>query len=320
MGLGKFILVITVILIAIYFLSPAIFQSGYSQVQKIFQNWNMTLPNIPIYHPSLNETFINKTNQNMTNSTNLTCTESDTTYKCGELSECKGIFKEKPCCIYTPGAGMFTSSIHTDIEYFYCDESNQKWNNPEKASKYGQIYIYLASTTSSGIDSAELTKFASSFKNYLYEASFGYLDNINFVLEPYANEVNPNIDHSQIGNKIKVAYYLIQGSPSIQTSNFWESYNSNINWIFSAAYMKAQFPLAWTTIVQGDLSSDGCWELGGSHDICKESAHELAHAFFACDDYSGDIMRPLPDLPMTNHYPPKCLELIKSYMPQLVAK
>ena len=193
---------------------------------------------------------------------------------------------------------------------------------PKKASGYGQMYIYLASTKDSGISSAELTKFASSLKKYMNEASYGYLDNINFILESNANENNPKVTKSQIGTKIKGAYYLAKSYPT-NAENFWENYDAKIPWFLSSALYKAPFPFAWTTIVSGNLDSTGCIEIlspGSTHNLCRETAHELAHSMFACDDNTGDIMRPTPEFPYTGHFPPVCITKIKKYIPNLVSK
>ncbi len=250
MGLGKFFLVVVVILIAIYLISPTVFQSGYSQVQNLFKNWNITLPIIP-YQSNITNTSLGK------------------------------------------------------------------------ASSTGQVYVYLGATSDSNFTQEELDRFVVSFKKYINQASYGYLDNINFITEANANQNNPRVNVFEIGSKIKGAYYFSKEYP-IDAQNFWLSKNSNISWIFSSALMKSNFPFAWTTIISGDLDKGGCSETFNfsTHDLCRETAHELAHAIFACDDNTGDIMRCTTEYPCTypGHFPPACLNLIKSYMPQLVSK
>lgn len=262
MGLGKFILIVIVIIIAVYLISPTIFQSGYSQVQNIFKQWNITLPMIPSY----NGTILN-------NQTNI------------------------------------------DINIT---------SNLSEASSVGQVYIYLATTPDSGMTQVELDRFIISFKNYLYQASYGYLNNINFITELNANSTNPNINKSLIGTKIKGTHYLTANFDSTSMVYWRDNYNANIKWTFSAAIWHSRFPWSFTTY-NGRLTPDGCAQLflgGSSGDVCRETAHELAHAIFACDDDTGDIMRCTNEYPCTypGHFPPVCLNLMKDYMPQLVAK
>lgn len=181
-----------------------------------------------------------------------------------------------------------------------------------------KIYVYLATTEGAGWTQAQLDGFANNLKDYMYTASYGALD-MEFITEINADQSNPNIDHSLIGNQIKGIYYLSKTYPteSINWINS-QNFNANINWLFSSAAYHAPMPNGWTTLV-GTYTS-GCNEIIDAntiHDLCKESAHELGHTLFACLDNSGDIMRPTTQYPYTGHYPPDCIDKINYYIPQL---
>jgi hypothetical protein len=258
-------------------------------------------------------------NQCISNPTNyeVTCTTSDTDWKCGSYSSCSGLFYTRKCCSYHYAVGNMQAYMADLTQKFYCSTPVQP-----KGSSTGQIYVYLASVNS--LDSSQLNRFSQAFRQYLYTASSGILDNVNFALDANADYNNPRIAQSSLGTQVKATLYLSDDCNVAINTNLNHQFNSNINWLFSifnlfsVANFHASYPVACSNAGR-DLSSDGCWDNSGTHNICFEAAHELAHTLFGCEDYDGDIMRSTPDMTDNTHYPPICLERIKSYMPQIVA-
>lgn len=197
---------------------------------------------------------------------------------------------------------------------------NNTINNNFKGSDYGQIYIYVISTPDTGLNEQKLTIFTDNWKEYLKQASYGVLDNVNFIIEiRNSNISNLKVPESEIGTKVKGLYVFSKSYPQEIFASFYENYNSNINWsfpLFSSAAIKSNFPVAWTTWdIDGNYYAGGCYEQ--NKHLCTESSHELFHALFDCNEGEGNIMGFKDNLKDYNHAPPICLEKIKYYIPQL---
>lgn len=249
----------------------------------------------------------------------VTCTNSDTNWNCGEYSTCSGLFYTRECCRYNSGMG----SIVEATEYYYCDESDKFYNDPFSGSSYGTVRIYLATPQSIGWSQQDLNNFASAMDSWFSEATYGMFNNVEFVTEANADFSNPGVSHSRFGTDIKVAFHISDVYPT-SGRTFFRQFSSGINWLMSSASFHSIYvPWGWTTIPSTHIyDGTGCFarsNSGGYIDLCKTTAHELGHAMFGCRDYDGDIMRPLLGLNDNNHYSPICLERVKYYIPQLVS-
>lgn len=203
--------------------------------------------------------------------------------------------------------------------------NNQNYTINQSNKTNEVIYIHLISSPSSNFNYDKLLTFSNDWKKYLNESTYGTLNNVEFIMDAQPSSYpNPGVNDSEFGTKIKATYFIASAEEPIPSFNYYINYNSNINWTFSFASFKFQYPIGYTQIYSDGTYSncDVIKRIDSSTTstipMCRTSSHELFHALFMCEDYEGNIMRPIEGLTDMDHVPPICLQKIKYYLPQIL--